>query len=132
MSLNFLNRGRPLVGLDIGSSAVKAVELRSLRDGRYELVSLGVEELAPGCIAHGMIVSKLPVSEAIHRIFIEHGIKNNRVATSVSGHSVIVKRISLPAQSDEGLVESVHWEAGQHIPFDIADVSLDYQVLGES
>ena len=55
-----------------------------------------------------------------------------RVATSVSGHSVIVKRISLPAQSDEDLAESIRWEAEQHIPFDIADVSLAYQVLAES
>ena len=54
------------------------------------------------------------------------------MATSVSGHSVIVKKISLPAPSDEGLAESIHWEAAQHIPFDIADVSVDYQVLGES
>jgi type IV pilus assembly protein PilM len=132
MALNFLNRGQPLVGLDIGSSAIKAVELRSLRGGRYELVSLGIQELSPGCVAHGAILSKLPVSDAINRIFAEHSIKNKRVATSVSGHSVIVKKISLPAPSDEGLVESIHWEAGQHIPFDIADVSLDYQILEES
>jgi type IV pilus assembly protein PilM len=132
MAPSFLNRSQPLVGLDIGSSTIKAAELRSLRDGSYELVNLGIEELPPDCIVHGVITSKPPVSAAINRLFLEHSIKNVRVATSVSGHSVIVKRISLPAQSDEDLTESIRWEAEQHIPFDIADVSLAYQVLVES
>jgi type IV pilus assembly protein PilM len=129
---SFLNRSQPLVGLDIGSSTIKAAELRSLRDGSYELVNLGIEELPPDCIVHGVITSKPPVSAAINRLFLEQSIKNVRVATSVSGHSVIVKRISLPAQSDEDLAESIRWEAEQHIPFDIADVSLAYQVVVES
>jgi type IV pilus assembly protein PilM len=132
MALSFLNRSQPLVGLDIGSSTIKAAELRSLRDGGYELVNLGVEELPPDCVVDGVITSKPPVSDAINHLFTEQSIKNSRVATSVSGHSVIVKRISLPPQSDEDLAESIRWEAEQHIPFDIADVSLDYQVLGES
>jgi type IV pilus assembly protein PilM len=132
MAPSFLNRSQPLVGLDIGSSTIKAAELRSLRDGSYELVNLGIEELPPDCIVHGVITSKPPVSAAINRLFLEQSIKNVRVATSVSGHSVIVKRISLPAQSDEDLAESIRWEAEQHIPFDIADVSLAYQVVVES
>jgi type IV pilus assembly protein PilM len=45
---------------------------------------------------------------------------------------VIVKKISLPVQSEEDLAESIRWEAEQYIPFDIADVHLDYQVLGEN
>ena len=132
MMANFLNRSRQVVGLDIGSSKIKTVELWSLRKGGFELLSLGIEELSPDCIVDGVIISKLPVSDAINRIFIQQGIKNRRVATSISGHSVIVKKISLPAQSDEDLAESIRWEAEQYIPFDIADVNLDYQVLGES
>jgi type IV pilus assembly protein PilM len=132
MSLRFLNRSHPLVGLDIGSSTIKAAELQSLRDGGYELVNLGIEELPPDCIVNGAIMSKPRVSDVINHLFIEQGIKNIRVATSVSGHSVIVKKISLPAHGDEDLAESILWEAEQHIPFDIADVCLDYQVLVES
>ena len=56
-------------------------------------------------------------------------IKTKTVATSVSGHSVIVKKIPLPVMSEEELEESIQWEAEQHIPFDISDVNLDYQVL---
>jgi type IV pilus assembly protein PilM len=132
MMANFLNRSRQVVGLDIGSSKIKTIELRPLRKGGFELLSLGIEELSPDCIVDGVIISKLPVSDAISRIFTQQGIKNPRVATSISGHSVIVKKITLPVQSDEDLAESIRWEAEQYIPFDIADVNLDYQVLGES
>ena len=130
--LSFLNRNKQAIGLDIGSSTLKEAELRPLRKGGYELVSLGMEEISPDCIVDGVIISKLPVSEAIGRIFIGQDIKNERVITSISGHSVIVKKIALPVQSDADLAESIRWEAEQYIPFDIADVNLDYQVLGEN
>ncbi len=129
---SFFNRSKHAVGLDIGSSTLKAAELRSVRNGAFELVSLGLEELPPDSIVDGVIISKLPVSEAINRIFAQQGIKNNRIVTSISGHSVIVKKIALPVQNDDELAESVRWEAEQYIPFDIADVNLDYQVLGEN
>jgi type IV pilus assembly protein PilM len=130
--LSFLNRNKQTVGLDIGSSALKAVELRPSRKEGFELISLGVEELSPDCIVDGVIISKLPVSDAISRIFAQQNIKNAHINTSISGHSVIVKKISLPAQSDDDLAESIRWEAEQYIPFDISDVNLDYQVLGEN
>jgi type IV pilus assembly protein PilM len=132
MNINFLNRNRQVVGLDIGSSTIKTVELQPLRKGGFELLSLGMEELSPDCVVDGVIISKIPVSDAISRIFTQQKIKNRRVVTSISGHSVIVKKISLPSQSDEDLAESIRWEAEQYIPFDITDVNLDYQVLGAS
>jgi type IV pilus assembly protein PilM len=130
--LSVLNRNKQAVGLDIGSSALKSAELHPIRKGGFELVSLGIEELSPDCIVDGVIISKIPVSDAINRIFTQQNIKNNRINTSISGHSVIVKKISLPVQSDEDLSESIRWEAEQYIPFDIADVNLNYQVLGEN
>ena len=130
--LNPLNRNKQSIGLDVGSSSLKAAELRPSRRGGYELVSLGIEELSPDCIVDGVIISKIPVSDAINRIFTQQSIKTGRIVTSISGHSVIVKKISLPVQSDEDLAESIRWEAEQYIPFDIADVNLDYQVLGEN
>jgi type IV pilus assembly protein PilM len=132
MTLNILGRNKQTVGLDIGSSNIKMAELRMRRTDKCELVSLGMEELSPDCIVDGVIISKLPVADAINRIFTQQRVKNRRVATSISGHSVIVKKISLPIQSEEDLAESIRWEAEQYIPFDVADVNLDYQILGES
>ncbi|HVG38669.1 MAG TPA: type IV pilus assembly protein PilM [Pyrinomonadaceae bacterium] len=118
-----------LVGLDIGSSSVKAVELRG-KPGNLQLVSLGYEKLLPDCVVDGQIIELNSVSHAINKIFKEHQIKNDRVAAGVSGHSVIVKNIEVPLMSDEELEESIDWHAEEHIPFDIADVSLDYQIVG--
>jgi type IV pilus assembly protein PilM len=132
MALSLWNRSKQVVGLDIGSSSIKAAELRPLRNGAYELLSLGVEQISPDCIVDGVVISKIPVADAINKIFAQQTIKNRRVATSISGHSVIVKKISLPVQNEEDLAESIRWEAEQYIPFDITDVNLDYQVLGEN
>ncbi|HMW01739.1 MAG TPA: type IV pilus assembly protein PilM [Acidobacteriota bacterium] len=120
---------RSLVGVDIGSSAVKAVELKAHK-GNFELVAIGHVPLLSDTIVDGHIIDLNHVSDVISRIFTDQGIKTDQVGTSVSGHSVIVKKISVPYMSDEELQERINWEAEQHIPFDIADVNLDYDVLG--
>lgn len=120
-----------LVGLDIGSSAVKAIELSPYKKDSYRLSSLGLELLPQETIIDGAIIAKLPVADAINRIFVDKKIRNKRVCTSISGHSVIVKKITLPEQSEEDLNESIRWEAEQYIPFEISDVNLDFQILAE-
>jgi type IV pilus assembly protein PilM len=121
---------KTIVGLDVGSSSIKAVELKRGRGG-IQVTHLGVEPLASDIVVDSMIVDSGTVSSAIAKIFNENLIKSRSVATSVSGHSVIVKKISLPPMSDQELAETIQKEAAQHIPFDIADVSIDYQVLSE-
>jgi len=120
-----------LVGLDIGSSAVKAVELKSGGKGgaEHQLVNIGMEALPPEAIVDGAIMDSGAVIDAIQRLFTSQKIKTSDVATSVSGNAVIVKKISLPQMSPEELAESIHWEAEQYIPFDIQDVALDYEVI---
>jgi type IV pilus assembly protein PilM len=122
-----------LVGLDIGSSAIKAVELKAGGKGgaEYQLVNIGLEPLPPEAIVDGAIMDSGAVIDAIQRVFSAQKIKTTDVATSVSGNAVIVKKISLPQMSQEELAESIHWEAEQYIPFDIQDVSIDYEVVGE-
>jgi type IV pilus assembly protein PilM len=129
--VQLFSKQKPLVGLDIGSSSVKAVELRRAKKG-FELVHAGLEVLASDTVVDGAIMDALSVSDSISKIFNYQRIKLKNVATSVSGHSVIVKKIQLPAMTQEELDESIQWEAEQHIPFDISDVNLDYQVLTES
>ena len=120
-----------LVGLDIGSSSVKAVELQK-KGNSVQLLSLGYETLQPDTIVDGQIMELNNVSNVITNIFNQHTIRTNRVAAGVSGHSVIVKNIVLPQMSEEELQESFSWHAEEHIPFDIADVNLDYQVTNNS
>ena len=120
---------KSIVGVDIGSSSVKAVELQG-KNGDFQLVSLGYESLEPDSVVDGQIMELNSVSNAISNIFNEHKIKTNRVAAGVNGHSVIVKNIVLPAMTSAELQESFAWHAEEHIPFDITDVTLDYHVTG--
>ncbi len=125
----FFSKSKNVVGLDIGSSAIKLVELKEKKGGSYELVKMGVERLSPEAIVDGSIMDSSMVVETISKLNNEKGVKNSNYATSLSGHSVIIKKISLPAMSPEELAESIQWEAEQYIPFDINDVNLDYVPL---
>jgi type IV pilus assembly protein PilM len=116
------------VGLDIGSSAVKAVELKAAGKG-YKVAALGSEPIPPDSIVDGAIIDGGAVAEAIRRLFDSLHIKTREVAASLSGNAVIVKKISLPVMTAAELSESIYWEAEQYIPFDIQDVNLDYQIL---
>jgi type IV pilus assembly protein PilM len=123
-----LGRSKSLVGLDIGSSAVKAIELKPAGKG-YKVAAFGTEAVPPDSIVDGAIIDGTAVVEAIRRLFETRGIKTKEVATSLSGNAVIVKKISLPTMTEAELAESIYWEAEQYIPFDIQDVNLDYQIL---
>jgi len=122
---------RSMVGVDVGSSSVKAVELQG-KGGDFQLVSLGFESLPSDSVVDGQIMELNAVSNAIGTIFTEHKITTPRVAAGVNGHSVIVKNIVLPQMGDDELQESFAWHAEEHIPFDIADVNLDFHVTGRT
>jgi type IV pilus assembly protein PilM len=122
------NKKKSVVGLDIGSSALKAVELKPIRGG-YELMHIAHHNLQSDTIVDGHIIDLNHVSDCINRVWSESGIRTSQVATSLSGHAVIVKRITLPAMSEEELDEQIHWEAEQYIPFDINDVNLYHEVV---
>jgi type IV pilus assembly protein PilM len=121
-------RAKALVGLDIGSSAVKAVELKPAGKA-YKVTAFGSEPIPPDSIVDGAIIDGGAVADAIRRLFEARQIKTREVAASLSGNAVIVKKISLPVMTEAELSESIYWEAEQYIPFDIQDVNLDYQIL---
>lgn len=125
----FFSKSKNVVGLDIGSSAVKLVELKEKKAGSYQLLKIGVESLSPEAIVDGSIMDSSLVVDTIQRLNAAQGVKNSNFATSLSGHSVIIKKIALPSMSNEELAESIQWEAEQYIPFDINDVNLDYVPL---
>ena len=127
MQLSFLG-GKSIVGLDIGSSAVKAVELRQRSDG-FELVGLGIAPLPAEAIVDGAFLNSGAIVDAIREAVQSGGIRAKNAAAAVSGHSVIVKKISVPAMGMKELEESIRWEAEQYIPFDVNEVNLDFQII---
>jgi len=120
---------KDIVGIDIGSSAVKIVELRQSKKG-LQLVHFRMVPLPAEAIVDGAIMNSNAVVDALLEAVSQEKLKTKDVATSVCGHSVIVKKIKLPQMTEEELEESIQWEAEQYIPFDITDVNLDVQILG--
>ena len=116
-----------VAGLDIGSSSIKMVELDG-KANNLNLVSLGFENLPDDSIIDGQIMELNVVSNCIQNVCNNHQVNADHVVTGVSGHSVIIKNIVLPPMSREELEESIDWHAEEHIPYDLSDVSLDYQI----
>ncbi len=127
--MGLFSKNKGLIGLDIGSSAIKVVELSESKR-RYGLLNFGMIALPPEAIVDGAMMNATRIAEAVGELVNNHKIKTKEVATAISGHSVIIKKISLPAMTDEELEESIQWEAEQYIPFDINDVHIDVQRLG--
>jgi type IV pilus assembly protein PilM len=125
----FGKRKRQVVGCDVGSSSIKIVELKPLKNDEYQLLCAAIANLSPEAIVDGAIMDSSLVVEALSRLIADNAIKNANFGGSLSGHSVIIKKIQLPSMTDTELAESIQWEAEQYIPFDINDVNLDYVVL---
>jgi len=122
-----------VVGLDIGSSSVKAVEIASKgRDRGFELRGLGIAPLQNEAIVQGAFLNSSAIVDAVAEALEVGRIKATEAAVAVSGHSVIVKKVGLPAMTREELEDQIQWEAEQYIPFDVNEVHLDFQILDTS
>lgn len=122
--------GKSSVGLDIGSHSVKVVELtrsgRGLKLSRYAVV-----ELTPGTVVDGEVVNRDHLVESIRDALAKAGIKTKTVSSAVSGRSVIVRRIPMEKMTEAQARQAIHWEAEQHIPFRVDEVSIDFKILNE-
>ena len=122
-----------LVGLDIGSSSVKAVELSMKGKNKgFELTQPRRRGRSPEAIVQGVFLNSSAIVDAIREAVEQRKIKTKEVAAAVSGHSVIVKKVSLPTMTRDELEDQIQWEAEQYIPFDVNEVNLDFQILDTS
>jgi len=119
--------GKNLIGVDIGTTSIKVCELREDRKGNKALVRFGYHPLPPQTIVDGHIMNAGAIVDGLDRLF--HKSRRRDVALRVSGHSVIIKKITMPMMTAAELAEQINWEAEQHIPFELADVQIDYQVV---
>jgi type IV pilus assembly protein PilM len=126
-------KSQSIVGLDVGSSSIKAVELSKKSKGKnFDLTHLGVAQVPAEAIVQGAFLNSSAITEAIQEAIENAKIKTNNVAAAVCGHSVIVKKVSLPQMTRDELDEQIRWEAEQYIPFDVNEVNLDFQILETS
>jgi type IV pilus assembly protein PilM len=124
----FLNK-KDIVGVDIGSHSIKLVQLRREKSG-WHLVNLGIAQLPTNAIVDNAIMDSGAVADCVRSLVESHSVQTKNVATSVSGHSVIIRNIFLPMMTEDEVEASIEWEAEQYIPFEISDVNLDFQILG--
>lgn len=129
MSL-FSRKSKTSVGLDIGSSLIKVVEVDHSKD-RPVLTRYGIVKLPPEAIVEGEMMDQSLVIEGIKECMLKAGVTSSNVITAVSGRAVIVKKVVMDKMNPDDAKEAIFWEAEQHVPFDIDDVCLDFQVLND-
>ena len=131
LNLPFLKKQKLSIGLDIGSHAVKICEMTDTGKG-LELTSLGSAIMPEDALEDGALQDPDAVAEVITSLVKNLKIKGKKVAISISGYSLIVKKINLAVMTEEELEAHIHAEAEQYIPFDIDDVYIDFQDLKTS
>ncbi|EFK05982.1 type IV pilus assembly protein PilM [delta proteobacterium NaphS2] len=123
-----LGKNNQLVGVDIGSHAIKVLEIQQTKNGRF-LKNFGMIGLPRNAIREGDIVEKEAVAGALKKLFTNLKIRNQNVAVALSGYPVMAKRVTLPVSKREKIEATIHEQAEQYIPFDINDVNLDFDIL---
>jgi type IV pilus assembly protein PilM len=130
ISLPFLSKKTSTVGLDIGSSLIKIVEIDH-SGSMPKIVHFGCTRLLPEAIVEGEIMDRGLVIDGIMECVEQSGITTDSVVSAVSGRAVIVKKVIMDKMTPEDAQEAIFWEAEQHVPFDIDDVCLDFQILND-
>lgn len=126
----FSRKNEGLVAIDISSTGIKLVELSSARSG-YALKSMAVAPLPRDAIVENTVIDSMAVSQALLDVIEEAKPSTRNVAIAVSGNAVIIKSIMMPTSTEFELESEIEFEADQHVPYDIEDVYLDFQILGQ-
>ena len=116
------------IGLDIGSSAIKLVQLKLGRRG-ISLMNFGIEPVPPQSIVDGVVMNHSAVVDAIRNLTRRIHLRGKGMASAISGNAVIIKRLTIPAMDGPALDEQMEWEVRQNIPFSREDVVVDHEVL---
>ena len=120
-----------LVGLDIGSSFIKAADIQVSSKGKT-LKKFGMTPVTPGAIVDGRIRDMPDVANTIRTLFNSLKIRKKNVAISTGGQTVVIKTINTVKVPAKYLQKKIVAEVDQYIPDDIESVNIDHQILGES
>jgi len=121
-------RKRTTVALDIGSGLIKLVVIDH-GSGEPVLTKVAFTSVVDGAIVEGEVMDPGIVADAVRGLLSSAGVKAKRVVTAVGGRDVIIKKISMDRMKEGEAREQIRWEAEQHVPFDMDNVELDFQIL---
>src|SRR3954469_15406604 len=126
--MGFLGRSKVSAGLDIGSGFVKLVVIDHSK-AEPEIIQVATSPLVPDAIVEGEVMDPVLVAETIRSVVDRPGLKKRDVVAAVGGHDVIIKKIPMDRMNDTDARGVIRWEAEQHVPFDMENVQLDFQIL---
>jgi type IV pilus assembly protein PilM len=126
--MGLFGRTRVTAGLDIGSGFVKLVVIDHSKT-EPEIIQVATSPLVPDAIVEGEVMDPVLVAETVRSLVATSGLKRKEVVAAVGGHDVIVKKIPMDRMSQADAREVIRWEAEQHVPFDMENVQLDFQIL---
>jgi type IV pilus assembly protein PilM len=126
--MGLFGRNATTVGLDIGSGLIKLVAI-SHASGGPVLTKVAFTSVVNDAIVEGEIMDPAIVADAIKGLMASAGIKGKKVVTAVGGRDVIIKKIAMDRMKETEAREVIRWEAEQHVPFDMDNVELDFQIL---
>jgi type IV pilus assembly protein PilM len=126
--MGLFGRNKLSAGLDIGSGFVKLVVIDHSRQ-QPQIVQIAMSPLLPDAIVEGEVMDPVLVAETVRAVVDSAGLKTKNVVAAVGGHDVIVKKIPMDRMSERDAREVIRWEAEQHVPFDMENVQLDFQIL---
>jgi len=126
--MGLFGRNKVSAGLDIGSGFVKLVVIDHSKS-EPEIVQVATSPLVPDAIVEGEVMDPVLVAETVRSVVESSGLKARNVAAAVGGHDVIIKKITMDRMGESDAREVIRWEAEQHVPFDMENVQLDFQIL---
>jgi type IV pilus assembly protein PilM len=126
--MGLFRRSATTVGLDIGSGLIKLVAI-SHASGGPVLTKVAFTSVVNDAIVDGEVMDPAIVAESIKGLMLSAGIKAKKVVTAVGGRDVIIKKVSMDRMKEADAREVIRWEAEQHVPFDMNNVELDFQIL---
>src|SRR5262245_61018096 len=128
--MGLLGRNKVSAGLDIGSGFVKLVVIDHSKS-EPEIVQVATSPLVPDAIVEGEVMDPVLVAETVRSVVESSGLKSKDIVAAVGGHDVIIKKIPMDRMNEADAREVIRWEAEQHVPFDMENVQLDFQILDE-
>ena len=126
--MGLFRRNTTTVGLDIGSGLIKLVAI-SHASGGPVITKVAFATVGNDAIVEGEVMDPAIVADAIKGLLASAGIKTKKVVTAVGGRDVIIKKIAMDRMKEPEAREVIRWEAEQHVPFDMDNVELDFQIL---
>lgn len=126
--MGILGRNRSTAGLDIGSGFIKLVVIDHGK-AEPQINQIATRPLVLDAIVDGQIMDPVAVTEAVRSLVEGSELKSKDVNTAVGGHDVIIKRIQMDRMNEHDARAVIRWDAEQHVPFDMENVQLDFQIM---